>query len=104
MGLIEGKGQDFVYKLRNCRLEIARWWKNTPPYGKEKINELKKALEEVQQDDNKTQDDILELSAGYLNTETQDDILELSAGYLNTEFYHDLTKQRRLRNINNWFT
>lgn len=42
--------QDFVTKLSNCRHEISRWKKNNPPYGKKKISELQKALDEVKQD------------------------------------------------------
>lgn len=42
-------------KLSNCRHEIARWRKNNPPYGNEKISELRKGLEEVQPDESRTQ-------------------------------------------------
>ena len=36
--------------------------KNNPPFGKEKISELQKALEEVQRDNTRSQEDILEVS------------------------------------------
>ena len=49
-------------KISNCRHEIAKWRKDNPPYGKEKINELQQALEEVQTDNSRTQEDILEVS------------------------------------------
>ena len=49
-------------KISNCRHEIARWRKNNPPYRKEKISELQKALEEVQSDDTRSQEDIVEVS------------------------------------------
>lgn len=38
---------DFVSKISNCRHEIARWRKNNPPFGREKIAELQKALENI---------------------------------------------------------
>ena len=41
-----GRKDDIVAKISNCRHEIAKWRKNNPPYGKEKINELQIALEE----------------------------------------------------------
>ena len=49
-------------KISNCRHEIAKLWKNNPPYGKEKINDLQQALEEVQTDNTRSQEDILEVS------------------------------------------
>ena len=58
----EGHSEDIVTKITNCRHEIAAWRKNNPPYGKEKIIELQQALEEVQMDNNRSQDDILEVS------------------------------------------
>ena len=51
-----------VEKISNCRHEIAKWRKNNPPYGKKKINELQKALEEVQTDNSRSHEDILEVS------------------------------------------
>ncbi|KAF8114392.1 hypothetical protein N665_0038s0016 [Sinapis alba] len=41
----EENNLDFVAKISNCRHEIARWRKDNPPYGKDKISELQKALE-----------------------------------------------------------
>lgn len=52
----------FVSKIINCRHEITTWRKNNPPYGKEKISELQKELEEVQTDNNKTQEEVMEVS------------------------------------------
>ena len=43
-----------VDNIINCRHEISVWRKNNPPYGKEKINSLQKALEEIQGDNTKT--------------------------------------------------
>ena len=57
-----GGAESIVGKISNCRHEIAKWRKNNPPYGKEKINELQQALEEVQMDNNRSQEDILEVS------------------------------------------
>ena len=54
--------KDFVSKIINCRHEIATWRKNNPFYGKERISELQKALEEVQTNNNRTHEDILEVS------------------------------------------
>ena len=34
-------------KISNCRHEITKWRKNNPPYGKKKIKDLQKVLEEV---------------------------------------------------------
>ena len=49
-------------KISNCRHDIAKWRKNNLPYGKKKINDLHKALKEVQTDDTRTQEDIIEVS------------------------------------------
>ena len=58
----EGSRNGIVENNSNCRHEIAKWRKNNPPYGKEKITDLQKALEEVQTDDTRSQEDILEVS------------------------------------------
>jgi len=58
----EGRTGDVVSKISNSRHEIAAWRKNNPPYGKDKIQGLQKALEEVQSDNNRTQEEILEVS------------------------------------------
>ena len=97
---------DFVSKITNRRHEISTWRKNNPPYGKERIGELQKALEEVQTNNNRTQEDILEVSRklqeAYMDEE---DFWQQksrntwnTSGDLNTKFYHALTKQRRARN------
>ena len=49
-------------KISNCRHEIAKWRKNNPPYGKEKITDVHKALEEGQTNNTRSQEDILEVS------------------------------------------
>ena len=56
------RSEDIVTKISNCRHEIAKWRKNNLPYGKEKINELQKVLGEVQTDNNRTQQEIIEVS------------------------------------------
>ncbi|XP_048609324.1 uncharacterized protein LOC125585043 [Brassica napus] len=111
---------DIVAKIGNCRHEIARWRKNNPPYGKEKISELQKALEEVQSDDTRSQEDIVEVSRklqeAYKDEEEywqqKSRNMWYSSRDLNTKFYHALTKQRRIRNmivglydaVGNWIT
>ena len=96
----------FVSKIINCRHEISTWRKNNPPYGKEKISELQQALEEVQNDINRPQEDILDVSRklqeAYKDEEEywqqKSRNMWHTAGDLNTKFYHALTKQRRARN------
>ena len=93
-------------KISNCRHEIAKWRKNNPPYGKEKISDLQKALEEVQTDDTRSHEDIMEVSRklqeAYKDEEEywhqKSRNMWYSSGDLNTKFYHALTKQRRVRN------
>lgn len=63
-----GHTEDFVTKIGNCGHEIAKWRKNNPPYGKDKINELQQALDEVHTDNNRTQEDILKVSRKLLST------------------------------------
>ena len=53
--------EDFVTKISNCRHEISSWWKDNQPYGNDKIKDLQQALEEVQTDNNRSQEDILEV-------------------------------------------
>ena len=43
------------------RHETSVWRKANPPYGKDKINTLQKALEEIQNDFSKTNDEVLEV-------------------------------------------
>ena len=103
----EGSIYGIVEKISNCRHEIAKWQKNNPPYGKEKIIDLQKALEEVQTDYTRSQEDILEVSRklqeAYKDEEEEywhqkSGIMWYSSGDLDTKFYHALTKQRRVRN------
>ena len=115
------KEDDIVAKISNCRHEIAKWRKNNPPYGKEKINDqLQKTLEEVQSDNSRSQEDIVEVSRklqeAYKDEEEywhqKSRNMWYSSGDLNTKFYHALTKQRRARNrivglhdsVGNWIT
>ena len=56
-----GQIEDFVTKISNCRHEISSWRKDNQPYGKDKIKDLQHALEEVQTDDNRSQEEILEV-------------------------------------------
>ncbi|XP_048613115.1 uncharacterized protein LOC125587045 [Brassica napus] len=98
--------EPFVTKISNCRHEIAQWRKDNPPFGKDKINELQKALEEVQMDNNRSQEDILEVSRklqeAYRDEEDywfqKSRNMWYSSGDRNTKFYHALTRQRRVRN------
>lgn len=100
----EGCTADIVNKISNCRHEIVQWRNNNPPYGNEKINELQKALEEVQTDNNRSLEDILEVSRKlpykdeeeYWHQKSQN--MWYSSGDLNTQFYHALTRQWRIRN------
>ncbi|XP_048627306.1 uncharacterized protein LOC125595986 [Brassica napus] len=109
-----------VEKISNCRHEIAKWRKNNPPYGKDKINELQKALEEVQTDNSRSQEDIIEVSKKLQDAYKDEEEYWhqksrntwYTSGDLNTKFYHALTKQRRVRNrivglydaLGNWIT
>ena len=88
--------------------------------GKDKIQNLQQALEEVQTDKNRSQEDIIEISSivqeAYKDEEEywhqKSRNMWYSAGDLNTKFYHALTKQRRIRNkivglhdeAGNWIT
>ncbi|XP_056858277.1 uncharacterized protein LOC130507599, partial [Raphanus sativus] len=97
---------DIVTRISNCRHEMAKWRKNNPPYGKEKIADLQKALEEVQTDDNRTQEEILEISKKLQDAYKDEEEywqqksrnMWNTAGDRSTKFYHALTKQRRARN------
>ena len=60
--------EDIVTKISNCHHKIAKWRKNNPSFEKEKISDLQKALEEVQTDNNRSQEDILEVSRKLQNT------------------------------------
>ena len=97
-----GRADDIVAKISNCRHEIVKWRKNNPPFGKEKINDLQKALEEIQTDNTRSEEDIVEVSRklqdaykdeeDYWHQKSRN--MWYSSGYLNTKFYHALTKQR----------
>ncbi|XP_056850846.1 uncharacterized protein LOC130500139 [Raphanus sativus] len=97
---------DIVKKISNCRHEIAKWRRNNPPTGKEKIGELQKALEDVQMDDSRTQEDIMEVSRKLQDAYKDEEEywhqksrnLWNTLGDHNTNFFHALTKQRRTRN------
>ena len=120
VGHNEGQTEDIVTKITNCHHEIAAWRKNNPPYGKEKIQDLQRALEEVQTDNNRSQEDILEVSRKFQDAyKDEEDYwhqksmnMWYSSRDLNTKFYHALTKQRRVRNrivglhdaVGNWIT
>jgi len=87
---------------------------------RKKINELQKALEEVQSDNSRSQEDIVEVSRklqeAYKDEEEywhqKSRNMWYSSEDLNTKFYHALTKQRRVRNrivglhdsVGNWIT
>ena len=58
----EGQLEDVVTKISNFRHEISSWRKDNQPYGKDKIKDLQHALEEVQSDNSRSQEDILEVS------------------------------------------
>ena len=95
-----------VDKIINCRHEISVWRKNNPPYGKEKINSLQKALEDIQCDNTKTYEEVLEVSRKLkeayrdeeLYWEQKSRTTWHAKGDRNTKFYHALTKQRRIQN------
>ena len=57
-----GQIVDFVTKINNFRHEISSWRKDNQPYGNDKIKDLQQALEEVQMDNNRSQEEILEVS------------------------------------------
>ena len=95
-----------VGKIHNCRHEISVWRKSNPPYGKDKINNLQKALEEIQNDFSKTNDEVLEVSRKLQEAyrdeeqywEQKSRTKWHTCGDRNTKFYHALTKQRRIQN------
>lgn len=97
---------DLVSRIIICLREIATWRRHNPPYGKEKNGELQKALEEVQTDNNRTHEEILEVSRklqeAYKDEEDYWQQKSRNMWYtsrdLNIKFYNALTKQRRARN------
>ena len=102
----EGQSGDFITKINNCRHEISSWRKDNQPYGNENIQNLQQALEDVQTDNNRTQEDILEISRKLQEAYKDEEEywhqkrrnMWYSSGDLNTKFYHALTKQMRIRN------
>ena len=102
----EGQSENLVSKISNCRHEIAVGRKNSPLYGKDKIQDLQRALEEVQSDNDRSEEEILEVSRklqeAYKDEEEywhqKSRNIWYSSGDLNTKFYHALTKQRRAHN------
>lgn len=48
--------------LIQCRRKISKRRKNNQPYGKEKISDLKQELETIQNDNNRMQDELLEVT------------------------------------------
>ena len=95
-----------VDKISRYRHEISMWRKNNLPYGKEKINSLQKALEEVQSDNSKTYEEVLDVSRKLkeayrdekLYWEQKSRTTWHAKGDINTKFYHALTKQKRIQN------
>ena len=57
-----GPRMGIVDKIHNCRHEISVWRKENPPHGKEKINTLQRALEDVQSDLTKSHEEVIEVS------------------------------------------
>lgn len=53
--------EEFVMKLSDYRHQNCPMEKEHPPYGKEKISELQQALEEVQSDNSRTQEETMEI-------------------------------------------
>lgn len=100
------KGLYFVGKIAECRKEISRWRKNEMLPERETISELTRALEEIQNDDNCTQEELVEmtrkLKEAYNNEELywqqKSTIMWLKKRDNNYKFFHAQTKQRRARN------
>ena len=82
------------------------WRKANPPYGKEKISTLQKALEEIQNGFSKSNEEVLEVSRKLQEAyrdeeqywEQKSRTTWHTCGDRNTKFYHALTKQRRIQN------
>ena len=102
----EGQIVDFVTKINNCCHEISSWRKDNQKYGKDKIKDLQHAMEKIQIDNNRSLEEILEVSRKlqesykdeeeYWHQKSRD--IWYSSGDLNIKFYHALTKERRVRN------
>ncbi|CAA7014686.1 unnamed protein product [Microthlaspi erraticum] len=95
-----------VDRIHSCRHEISVWRKNNQPYGKARIAELQTVLEVVQDDDTKTQEELIDITnklkeayrdeEGYWKQKSRN--MWLKDGDLNTKFFHASTKQRRAVN------
>ncbi|CAA7051622.1 unnamed protein product [Microthlaspi erraticum] len=92
--------------IYNCRHEISVWRKENQPYEKQRIAELQQALERVQDDDNSTQEELVDitnkLQDAYRDEEEywkqKSRNMWLRDEDLNTKFFHASTKQRRAVN------
>lgn len=97
---------DFVAKMKNCNIKLQNGEMIIHPMGGRKISELQQALEEVQMDNNKTQEDLMDVSRklqeAYKDEEDywqqKNSTMWNTSRDLNTKFYHTLTKQRRTHN------
>lgn len=95
-----------VDMISSCRHAISRWRKENKPYGKDKIMELQWALEELQDDDSRTQEDLIEVTSKLKEAYRDEEAywkqksrnLWLKDGDLNTKFFHATTKQQRAVN------
>ena len=102
-----GVRRSIVDKIHNCRHEISVWRKENPSYGKETIDILQKALEDVQNDMTKSHEEVVEVSRKLKEAYRDEELyweqkswtLWHTCGDKNTKFYHALTKHRRIQNI-----
>lgn len=46
----------------NCRREVSKWRKNNISGGEKHISQLKRALERIQNDDNRSYDELVEIT------------------------------------------
>lgn len=93
---------NIVEKIIGYRQEISRWRKENLPYGKEKISKLQKAVEDCQNDDNRTSEELFDLTQilkeaykdeeEYLQQKSRTTWVKV--GDTNSKFLHAQTKQR----------